>query len=366
MKEKKSNTPVSCEKNCRLGKVGGSAVMEGVMMKSENRYAVAVRQEDGSITLKEGEVKPIKEKYPILGLPIIRGLVNFIEMMMLSYKTLSISADAFIGEVEEETKFEKWMKEKLGAKATDVIMVIAMILGVCLGVGIFMYLPDLAVTALKAIFKAEFKYTSALIAGIIRIGIFVLYIWLVSKMEYIRRTFEFHGAEHKSIACYEAGEELTAENAKKHTRFHPRCGTSFIFVLLLLSIIVFTLVFLIPGTQAPLTRLLLRILLLPLIVGIGYEFIKYAGAHDNAFIRLCSAPGLWMQRITTREPDEAQLEIAIISLMHAMPSVFTREQVDETVKKFDRSKKEEPKAEDNAEAAEPQEEAKAEEENSAK
>ena len=319
----------SCAANPRLGKVGGQAVMEGVMMKCGTKYSVAVLQEDKSVTVVDGEHRPVREKHKILGLPLIRGVVNFVETMILSYKTLTVSADAFMGDIEEEeTKFEKWLTAKFGAKLMDVVMTIAMILGLCLGLGLFIWLPDLVLDLVEWIGKFSFGVTRALFSGIIKIGIFVLYIYLVSKMSYIRRTFEFHGAEHKSIACFEAGEKLTPENAKKYSRFHPRCGTSFIFVMLLLGILVFTLVFMIPGANSAwYIRLPLRILLLPLIVGIGYEYIMFAGKHDNAFTRLFSAPGLWMQRLTTHEPDEDQLRVAIIALKCAMPDTFDRNEV---------------------------------------
>lgn len=324
-----SNKNATCA-NPRLGRVGGQAVMEGVMMKCGEKYSVAVLQEDKSITVVDGVHTPVRKKHKLLGLPVIRGVVNFVETMILSYKTLSVSADAFMGDIEEEeTKFEKWLSAHLGAKLMDVVMTIAMILGVCLGLGLFIWLPDLVLDFIEWIGKFEFGVLRALFSGIIKIGIFVLYIFLVSRMSYIRRTFEFHGAEHKSIACFESGEELTPANAKKYSRFHPRCGTSFIFVMMLLGILVFTLVFMIPGANSVwYIRLPLRILLLPLIVGIGYEYIMFAGKHDNAFTRLFSAPGLWMQRLTTHEPDEDQLKVAIIALKCAMPDTFDRAEVD--------------------------------------
>ncbi|MBQ2732763.1 MAG: DUF1385 domain-containing protein [Clostridia bacterium] len=320
----------SSPSNPRLGKVGGQAVMEGVMMKSGEKYSVAVLQEDKSITVVDGVHVPAKKKHKILGIPVLRGIINFVETMILSYKTLSVSADAFMGEIEEEeTKFEKWLKDRLGAKLMDIVMTIAMILGVCLGLGLFIWLPDLVLDLIEWIGKFSFGVLRALFSGIIKIGIFVLYIFLVSRMSYIRRTFEFHGAEHKSIACFEAGEELTPENARKYSRFHPRCGTSFIFVMMLLGILVFTLVFMIPGANSIwYIRLPLRILLLPLIVGIGYEYIMFAGKHDNAFTRLFSAPGLWMQRLTTHEPDDEQLRVAITALKCAMPDTFDRAEID--------------------------------------
>ncbi|MBQ5809182.1 MAG: DUF1385 domain-containing protein [Clostridia bacterium] len=333
----------SCPDNPRLGKVGGQAVMEGVMMKSGDKYSVAVLQEDKSITVVDGVHSSIRKKHKILGIPVLRGIVNFIETMILSYKTLSVSADAFMGDIEEEeTKLEKWMKEHLGAKLMDIVMTIAMVLGLVLGLGLFIWLPDLVLDFIEWIGKFSFGVLRALFSGVIKIGIFVLYIFLVSRMSYIRRTFEFHGAEHKSIACFEAGEELTPENARKYSRFHPRCGTSFIFVMMLLGILVFTLVFMIPGANSTwYIRLPLRVLLLPFIVGVGYEYIMFAGKHDNAFTRLFSAPGLWMQRLTTHEPDDEQLKVAITALKCAMPETFDRAEIDAELEAL-KSKKEEP------------------------
>ena len=333
----------SCPDNPRLGKVGGQAVMEGVMMKSGDKYSVAVLQEDKSITVVDGVHSSIRKKHKILGIPVLRGIVNFIETMILSYKTLSVSADAFMGDIEEEeTKLEKWMKEHLGAKLMDIVMTIAMVLGLVLGLGLFIWLPDLVLDFIEWIGKFSFGVLRALFSGVIKIGIFVLYIFLVSRMSYIRRTFEFHGAEHKSIACFEAGEELTPENARKYSRFHPRCGTSFIFVMMLLGILVFTLVFMIPGANSTwYIRLPLRVLLLPFIVGVGYEYIMFAGKHDNAFTRLFSAPGLWMQRLTTHEPDDEQLKVAITALKCAMPETFDRAEIDAELEAL-KQKKDEP------------------------
>lgn len=307
------------EEKCRLGTVGGQAVIEGVMMKNKERCALAIRMPDGSIMLKEDNCKSIRDKHKLLNLPIIRGIVNFIESLILSYKTLSLSTAA-LGLEEEETKFEKWLKEKFGKSIMDIIMVISTILGLALGIGLFFYLP----LRISSFVSGETtKWYSSMIESFIKIGIFVLYIWLVSFMKDIRRTFEYHGAEHKSIFCYEAGEELTPENVKKYSRFHPRCGTSFIFVMLLLSIFVYAAVYSIPIMRSNmLLKFAVKIIVLPLIVGLGYEFIRYAGKHNNAFTRILSMPGLWMQRLTTKEPDLEEIEVAIHALKCALPTEF--------------------------------------------
>jgi len=310
------------EKNCRLGTVGGQAVIEGVMMKNKDKFALAVRMPEGNIKVTKEDCKSLKDKHKFFGLPLVRGVVNMIESLMLSFKTLSISAEAF-GIEEEETKFEKWLQKKFGKSMLDFVMVISMILGLVLGIGLFFFLPLWISSGFFDKSGEETKWYATLVEGGLKIGIFVLYIWLVSFMKDIRRVFEYHGAEHKTIFCYEAGEELTPENVKKYKRFHPRCGTSFIFVILLLSILVSSIVYSIPIMKSNIIlKFVSKIFTLPLTIGIGYEFIRFAGRHDNKFTRIISAPGLWMQRLTTREPDESQIEVAIVSLKCALPNEF--------------------------------------------
>lgn len=335
---------IMAEKNCRLGTVGGQAVIEGVMMKNKNEYALAVRMPEGNIRVTKDECKSIREKFKFLGWPIIRGVVNMIESLILSMKTLTVSADAF-GIEEEETKFEKWLEKHFGKSLLDFVMVIAMILGVALGVGLFFFLPLFISSTLFDKAGEETKWYATLVEGGIKIAIFVAYLWAVSLMKDIRRVFEYHGAEHKTIFCYEAGEELTPENVKKYKRFHPRCGTSFIFVILLLSILVSSVVYSIPFMKSNvILKFASKILTLPLTVGIGYEFIRFAGKHDNFLTRILSAPGLWMQRITTREPDETQIEVAIASLKCAIPEEFP-----EAIEEFKPEKYEDIKARQKAE-----------------
>jgi len=296
-------------------------VLEGVMMKGKDRYAVAVRLEDGSIKMTEDVFVSVRKKHKILDIPVLRGIVNMVEMFVLSYKTLGISADAMgLDNLEPETKFERWLNDKLGKNIVNVIMVIASVLGVALGLFLFTFLPTVSAKGVDLLAGGSLGWVKNLIEGLIKIGIFVAYLALVSLMPDIRRTFEYHGAEHKSIFCYESGEELTPVNVKKHTRFHPRCGTSFLFVMLLLSILIFSLPF-VPWDNA-LLRVAIKLALLPLIVGIGYEFIRFAGKHDNIIVRILSAPGLWMQRITTREPSEDQIECAIAALKTALNVEF--------------------------------------------
>ncbi len=308
-------------KNCRLGSVGGQAVIEGVMMKAGERYSVAVRMPDNSIKVTNKAFVSVKKKHKFLNIPILRGIVNFVETMILSYNTLMLSTEAFGLEEEEETKFEKWLKEKCGKSLFDIIMGVAMVLGLALGFGIFFVLPSLFTGWLDGITGGHIGMAKSVIEGLIKILIFITYIWAVSFMKDIRRTFEYHGAEHKSIFCYESGEELTPENVKKFKRFHPRCGTSFIFVILIISILFST--FITWDNMA--LRVTVKLLMLPLIVGVGYEFIMYAGKHDNILVRILSAPGLLMQRLTTLEPDESQIEVAIKALKCSLPDVFPEE-----------------------------------------
>ena len=304
--------------SARLGRVGGQAVLEGVMMKSGDRTALAVRDEAGEIRTSVDTHTSVRKKYKFLNIPLVRGVVNFVETMILSYNTLMQSADMLgIDDAAEDTKFEAWLRSKWGDKLMSVLMGIATVLGLVVGLGLFLYLPAFVTKWLDSLLGGIGWFRNV-VEGVMKIAIFVAYIALCSLMKEMRRTFEYHGAEHKSIACYESGMELTPANAATCTRFHPRCGTSFLFVILILSILVNSLI----SWENLALRVILKVLLLPLIVGLGFEFIMYAGKHTNAFTRLLSAPGLWMQRITTREPDEEQLEIAITALKLAMPDEF--------------------------------------------
>ena len=342
--------------NPRRGKTGGEALIEGVMMKSAKRYAVSVRLEDGSIRTKVEDYHPAKEKHAFLGWPIIRGLVNFVESMVLSMKCLNYSADCLgIDEAEPETKFEKWLDRKFGDKLTGVIMGVGTVLGLILAFALFFVLPGLAGKGVNALFANSLTWQLSLVEGVIKIAVFVAYIWAVSLMRDIRRTFEYHGAEHKTIFCYESGEELTVENVKKQSRFHPRCGTAFMFVMMFVSILVFSLIYLIPGfdTENTLLRILIRLPVLPLIFGLGYEFIRFAGCHDGIIIRILCQPGLWMQRLTTREPDAEQIEVAIMSLKLSLIEEFPEAEAEAAAvaPKEDAPKEDAPVSE-NAEGAE--------------
>ncbi len=287
--------------------------MEGVMMRGPRKSAMAVRKPDKSVYLEEWDNKPPKK---ISKVPFIRGSFNFVYSMIDGYKCLMKSAEISTEGLEEETesKFEKWLEEKCGEWLMKVIMVIASVLGVAISVLLFMFLPAFLVSAVKGFLP---PWSLSLVEGIIKIAIFIGYLSLVSLIPDMKRLFQYHGAEHKTIFCYEAGEELTVENVRKQKRFHPRCGTSFIFISLALSILVFSVV----TWSNPLIRTLLKIALLPVVVGIAYELIKLAGKYDNLFTKIISFPGLQIQKITTKEPDDDQIEIAIASMNPVLPEV---------------------------------------------
>ncbi len=306
----------------RLNKVGGQAVIEGVMMKAGEKTVTTCRKEDKSLVVYDGSFVSVRKKHKFLNIPILRGVINFIEMMVLSVKTLSNSADA-LGIEDEESKFEKWMKKHLGIGTTAIIMTLAVILGVALALLLFMFLPNLISTLLdKYILKGTLGAWTAVIEGVVKIGIFLVYLWLVSLIPDIKRTFMYHGAEHKSIACFESGTELSPENAKNYTRFHPRCGTSFMFFMILLGVFAGLFVkLIIPGLNVW-AYTGIRLLILPVVMGLGYEFIMFAGKHDNFFTKIMSAPGLWVQRLTTKEPTEDMLEVAIVSIKCALRDEF--------------------------------------------
>ncbi len=298
--------------------IGGQAVIEGVMMRGPEKIATAVRKPDGEIVIDE---KPIGKgrKNKILKLPIIRGCINFFDSMIVGIQALMYSAKFFEvdedgNQIEEEKgKFEKWLEEKLGSeKATNAVIYFAVCLSLVFSVLLFIMLPGFVVDLFGEMIGQHFR---TVVEGIVRICIFIVYIALVSQMNDIKRVFMYHGAEHKSIHCYESGEELTIENVKKHSRLHPRCGTSFLLIVMVISMVVFYFI----TSENIFIRLLLRLALLPVVAGISYEIIKFAGRHDNWFTAAISAPGKWFQHITTNEPDDSQIEVAIASLKAVMP-----------------------------------------------
>lgn len=298
-------------------KIGGQALIEGIMMKGIDTEAMAVRLPDGTIDVEQKKLPKAKWYQKT---PFIRGPVNFVATLIDGYNCISKSADKSMQGIEEEpSKFEKWLTEKLGDKLMAVLMVISGVLGVLLAVGLFVYLPALATKGLTMLIPKldEVYILKNIIEGVIKIVIFVAYIWLTSLLKDIRRTYEYHGAEHKTITCYEAGDEMTVENVRKYKRFHPRCGTSFMFLVIFISIFVNSL-FRLPWEIVWL-RALLKLCVLPIVVSVAYELIKIAGRYDNIFTRIISAPGLWIQRLTTREPDDSQIEVALAAFIPCIP-----------------------------------------------
>lgn len=290
-------------------RIGGQAVIEGVMMKNMDRYAVSVRKPDGKIETKVEECVSFAEKHPLFKLPILRGMVNFLESMVIGMQTLNYSASFYEDEEEQtEEKTEQFLEKLLGEKAEKVIMGIVLVFSLAISIGLFMILPYIASEAAGKLIHNE--YGILLMEGVIRIAIFLGYIVLISQMEDIKRVFMYHGAEHKTINCLEAGVELTPENVDNYSRLHKRCGTSFIFIVMIISMVFFFFI----RVDTIWLRIVLRLLFLPLVAGVSYEFIRLAGSSDHPLVQIFSKPGLALQKLTTKEPDHSMIEVAIASV----------------------------------------------------
>jgi len=307
--------------------IGGQALIEGIMMQGPKGAAMSVRLPDGEIETEMLEMKKLKDKFKPAGWPLIRGIVNLVESLLFGFKCIEKSAekagldDENIPE-EEMSKLDKWLTSHFGPKMIAVISGIAMVLGLGLSFLLFVYLPTFLVDIVdKYIFKDALANLHPLFEGIMRMIIFVAYFYLVSLTPDIKRVFMYHGAEHKSIFCFENGLELTVENVKKQSRFHPRCGTSFIFVILIISILISSvLVVVFPGIDdVRAVWIAIKLLIVPVTVSLSYEFIKYAGNHDNIFVKILSFPGLMMQRISTKEPTDDIIEVGIASIKAVLP-----------------------------------------------
>lgn len=285
--------------------VGGQAVMEGVMMKHGDEYAIAVRKPDKNIEVKIEKYESFADKHPFAKWPIVRGVVNFVESMVVGMKTLTYSASFFEEEEEEPSQMTNWLDKVTGGKAEDILMGLTVCFSIIMAIGLFMVLPYLLTGFLSNFIKSHFIVT--VIEGVVRIGIFLLYVVLISQMEDIQRVFMYHGAEHKTINCMENGEDLTPENVKKYSRLHKRCGTSFLLIVMVVSIIFFMFIRL----ENVWLKVIVRILLVPVIAGVSYEFIRLAGRSDNKLVCTLSKPGMMLQKLTTREPDEEMIEVAI-------------------------------------------------------
>ena len=290
-------------------RIGGQAVIEGVMMKNMDRYAVSVRKPNGKIETKVEECVSFAEKHPLFQLPVFRGMANFLESMVIGMKTLNYSASFYEDEEEQtESRTEQLLEKILGEKAEKIIMGIVLVFSLAISIGLFMILPYIASEALGKLIRNE--YVILFMEGIIRIAIFLGYIVLISRMEDIKRVFMYHGAEHKTINCLEAGVPLTPENVDNFSRLHKRCGTSFIFIVMIISMVFFFFI----RVDTIWLRMVLRLLFLPLEAGVSYEFIRLAGSSDHPLVQIFSKPGLALQRLTTKEPDHSMIEVAIASV----------------------------------------------------
>lgn len=301
--------------------IGGQALIEGILMRGPEKQAIVVRRPDGGLEIQTEELKLIKERYPVLGLPLIRGGVTFLDSMYRGVKALMFSADFYPEEeAAEPSKFERWLEEKLGSEAFGkAIIGLSVVLGIGFSVGLFFLLPTFLTGLLQYVIPMN-KLAVSLVEGVIRVALFLGYLFLCSRLKDMQRVFSYHGAEHKTIFCYERGLELTVDNVRDMPRHHPRCGTSFLFVVIAVAILVHAALFSVVTPPNMLVRMLLQLLTLPIIVGVSYEFNRFAGAHDNAFTRFLTAPGLWMQNFTTFEPDDSMMEVAIEALKQVLPS----------------------------------------------
>lgn len=296
--------------------IGGQALLEGLLMIGPQYRATAIRKSDGEIVI---EKQPMKPKGKLSKIPIVRGAVNLFSQMVIGVKALMYSAeflDVEDGEKPyEPSKFEQFLDRKFGDKITDIAIYFSVILSLCLSVGLFILLPNFVTDFFSNFVKIENVIVLNLIEGAIRVGIFIGYLALVSLMKEMKRVWEYHGAEHKTIHCYEHGEDMTVENVRKYTTKHPRCGTSLFFTIMIISILIFAFT----GWHNVLLNAIIRILLVPVVAGVSLEFIKFAVKHENWLFKVVTAPGLMFQAFTTREPDDSQIEVAIAAFMEVLP-----------------------------------------------
>ena len=350
---------MSQQKKIKYQDIGGQAVMEGVMMQSpaNESMALAVRKPDGRIVVTCEHKEPLAKKHKWMSYPIIRGCVNMVVMLKMGMETLD-KGTQMLGILDEEpTKFEKWLSEKLGANIDKVVMAVAMVLAVALSLFLFVFLPSCAATLVSHVIDSRILIN--LVSGVTRIAILVAYIWAVALMPDIRRVFMYHGAEHKTVYCNEAGEELTVENARKYSCLHPRCGTAFLFLVMMISILVGSvadeLIYLLFGIEKLgfFARFGRSLLILPVVTGVSYEALKgLAHAGDHIIVRILRWPGLMLQHLTTREPDDSMLEVAIASMKAAKAGADKyQENLDENVYVYDENegKAEEEKTEEKTE-----------------
>ena len=307
-----------CETKCKYTSIGGQALIEGVMMRGPQKTAMAVRTPDKQIVVEDVEAVNPADRPAIFKLPLLRGVYAFVDSMRMGSKTLMRSAE-LAGEAEEEelSPFEKKLNDLFGEHLFNALMTVAMVLGVAIAVLLFFVIPSGLYAGLSKVipFLQDNNLLRSVFEGVFKIVMFILYIFLCTRMKDMHRVFEYHGAEHKTIFCYEAKQELTVENVRKFKRFHPRCGTSFIIIMLILGIVIGFCI----RIDTVWLRTLVRLCCLPIVMGVGYELIRFCGKHDNLLTRIIAAPGLWMQRITTFEPSDDQIECAIAAMKAVIP-----------------------------------------------
>ena len=293
--------------------VGGQALMEGIMMRGPKKICCAVRRPDGTIDLSESEVRT----HWYNKIPLVRGVCNMADNLYNGYKYLMHSADISMTEEEQEeseSKLDKWLDEHASPAVQNALMTVSACLGVILAIFLFTFLPTFLTGLLGTVVELG-RWPRVILESVLKMAIFLGYMFLCSRLKEIHRMFEYHGAEHKTIACYEAGEELTVENVRRHSRFHPRCGTSFLFLVILIGIVLYAVL---PWESTAL-RVVYKLLLLPVLVGVSYEVIKWAGRSNSWLARAVSRPGLWLQRLTTFEPDDSMIEVAIAAVTPVLP-----------------------------------------------
>ena len=312
----------NCEKFKTM--IGGQALIEGIMMRGPSKQSIVVRKPDGSMEVKTEELKLVKAKHPVLGLPLIRGPVNFIDSMVKGVQALMFSAEFYPEDEEQEepSKFEKWLTEKLGnEKMTSLLIGIAVLVGALFAIGLFMLLPTALGSGFMTLLPGLPGWVRHLFEGVVRIALFIGYLAFCAHTKDIKRVFSYHGAEHKTIFCYERGLDLTVENVRKMPRHHPRCGTSFLFVVIVVAILLYSVLFSFVTPPNLAVRMLIQVALIPVIVSITYEFNRFVGRHDNALTRFLVRPGLWLQNFTTFEPDDSMMEVGIEALKQVLPEV---------------------------------------------
>ena len=318
----KGNFMAEEKKSCAFRtSIGGQALIEGILMRGPEKQAIVVRDQEGNLVEKVEELRLIRDRYPILGVPLIRGTVNFLDSMVKGVKALMYSADFYPEEeAAQPSKFDLWLEKHLSSKKLEsVIVTLAVVMGVGLSVFLFMVLPTFLTGGILHFFPGFPMWGRNVVEGLLKIVIFLLYLIVCSRQKDIYRVFQYHGAEHKTIFCYEAGLPLTVENVRRQPRHHPRCGTSFLFVVIAVSILVSTVIFTIWPVHNVFWRMLAHLAMLPVIVGVSYEFNRYVGRHDGPLTRLLTAPGLWLQNFTTFEPDDSMIEVGIKALELVLP-----------------------------------------------